>query len=551
MTRIDSFEPPEANPDPRRRRPGARPAGFVRDSVRMGWRWLTRMRTALYLLGLLGVLTLVATLVPQEPNVAATVARWRAGTAGPGQLVSSLIDLVGAYDMYGSPIFLFTLVLLFTSLTACLIPRIKAWWRITRHTQPPRTRHLGKQEHVAELLTDRSPEEALTHARGLLGGARWRLRDPDADPDEPAQVAAEKGLVVREGGSLVFHLSFYVLLVAIVFGQLLGFVGQVGIIEGQGWSETAVAYWSYQPGRWFGTDDHRGFEMTLDEFHVDWHRDPAFGGTPSLFESDVTVTRPDGAVSTATVSGNVPLVVDGMKIHQLDWGYAPRIVVTEDGEVVHDAFLTFNATTDGYFAGVAKAPAATPDVGLDMFLFPYAPDDDAGEPQLTGAPWAEAPLLLLQSYTGDLQLSASQNINELDTASLDQAAPGVLRVGQTADLGDGVTVAFPELRRWVGFQVSYRPTVPFLLLGAALVLLGLIPALYAYRRRLWIGAVRTEDGRTLVTVAGRAFQRPQAFESEFDGLVRDLTRDLQVVPDDDPDDAGAPSTRHEDEAVPR
>jgi cytochrome c biogenesis protein len=550
VSKIDSSPPPEANPDlPDRPRRAGGALGFVRDSVRMGWRWLTRMRTALYLLGIIAVETLIATLVPQEPNVAATVARWRAGTDGPGQVVSGLIDLIGGYDVYGSPIFLFTLVLLFTSLTACLLPRIRAWWRLVRHARPPRTRHLGRQDHVAHIRTDRGPDEALATARGLLAGRRWRLRDPDIDPDAEPQVAAEKGLVVREGGSLLFHLSFYVLLVAIVLGQLLGFVGQVGIVEGRTWTETAVAYWSYEPGRWFGDDDHTGFQMTLDEFHVDWHRDPAFGGTPKLFATDVTITRPDGSTRETTIAGNVPLVEEGMKIHMLDWGYAPRVVITEDGETVHDAFLTINATEDAYFAGAAKAPGADPDVGLELFLFPYAPEGEDGQPSLTGAPWADAPLLLVQSYTGDLQLSASQNVNELETSALEQGAPAALRPGQSADLGDGVTVSFPELRRWVGFQVSYRPTVPFLLLGAGLLLLGLIPALYAYRRRLWVGAERAEDGSTRVTVAGRAFQRPQAFDDEFAGLVRRLTGDLAGTTDDVGDGSGPGADSPADEAV--
>ena len=66
--------------------------------------------------------------------------------------------------------------------------------------------------------------------------------------------------------------------------------------------------------------------------------------------------------------------------------------------------------------------------------------------------------------------------------------------------------------------------MPFLLLGAGLMLLGLLPALYAYRRRIWVRAERQPDGGTLVTVAGRAFQRPQAFEEEFDDLVDRLRR---------------------------
>jgi cytochrome c biogenesis protein len=547
VNRIDSFDPPEANPSVRRgRRRASGPVGFLWQSVRMGWRWLARMRTALYLLGVLGLETLLATIVPQAPNVPGTVASWREGTEGPGVLVSDLIDAVGGYDVYGSPFFLATLLLLFTSLTACMVPRVRSYVRIVRRSQPPRTRHLGDQENIAVLTTGATPAEAHEAAREVLGAARWRLRRADGEPDD--QVAAEKGLVSREGGSLLFHLSFYVLLVGVVLGQLLGFTGQVGIVEKQSWTETAVGYWSYQPGRWFGEGDHRRFQMTLDSFEVDWHRDPQFGGQPRLFRSNITFTTADGETFERPIGGNDPAVVEGMKIHQLDWGYSPRVVISKDGEVVHDAFLYLNVNPEGYFGGAAKAPAAEPDVGLDLFLFPFAPEGDDGRPQLTGAPWDDAPLLLFQQWVGDLQLSASQNVNELDTSGLEQAEASGVRLGQTVVLADGTTVSFPELRRWVGFQVSDRPTVPLLLLGSLLTLVGLVPALYAYRRRLWVAATTDPaTGRMTVTVAGRAFQRPQAFEDEFADLVQTLRRRLGTADDDT--DAPAPVPVGADDAT--
>ncbi len=347
-------------------------------------------------------------------------------------------------------------------------------------------------------------------------------------------MAAEKGHLLREGGSLVFHTAFYVLLVAVIMGQLLGFKGQIGVVEGQSWTDGPISYWTYQPGRWWQPSDHPGFGLTLDKFDIAWERSLRFAGQPKLFLSHVTVTEPDGTTHQDTVGGNDPMNVDGMKIHQLDWGYAARVVVTDHGKVVHDGFITMQTSKDGpYYQGAVKAPSADPDIGLDVYLWPYAPERD-GKPQLTGAPWADAPLLGFEEYRGDLQPEVSQNVNKLDTTFLESKGAGAVRVGQGYDLGDGVVVTFPELRRWVGFQVSRQPTIPFLLLGAGLVLLGLLPALYAYRRRLWVtAAVDAETGRTVVTVAGRAFQRPQAFESEHAGLLAGLTDVLDGQPTDD------------------
>jgi cytochrome c biogenesis protein len=544
VSRTESTAPPEANPDVRRPRPRRGPRGPVRfawDSVVMGWRWLVRMRTALYLLGLLALQTLIATVVPQEPNVPATVDAWRAGQEGPGTVVSGLIDLIGGYDVYGSPAFLALLLLLFLSLTACLIPRIRAWVRLVRHSRPPLTRAAGRQELVAELTTDREVAETHRVAADVLRGSRWRVRVTGPDDDTatasaappPPQVAAEKGLWSREGGSLLFHLSFYVLLAAIVFGQLLSFEGQRAVVEGESFADTPVSYWTYRPGRWWGEADHTGWVLDLDAFTVDWVRDPGApgAGQPSVFRSDVTVSRADGEVVETVIEGNRPLVVDGAKIHQLDWGYAPWVEVEVDGEQVYAGHLTATLTDGGFFRAAVKAPAADPDLGLEVMLFPYAPDRESG-PALTGAPWDDAPLIIFQQYRGDLQLGRTQQtINELDTSQLASVGGGAMRPGGEVVMADGVTVRFVELRRWVGFQVSARPQVPYLLLASALLLAGLFPALYAYRRRLWVVAVRPPgSGRTLVTVAGRAFQRPQAFEEEHERIVRDLTDRLAATP---------------------
>ncbi len=534
----------------------------------MGWRWLTRMRTALYLLGLLALQTAFATVVPQEPNVPTTVRAWRTGEEGPGVVASNLIDAIGGYDVYGSGLFLALLLLLYLSLTACLIPRIRAWVRLVRHSKPPLVRHVGKQDETATLTTDRAPDEVHATAQQLLGRRHWRLRAHEPDPAEssggavpttptPAQLAAEKGLWSREGGSLVFHLSFYVVLVAAVLGQLLSFEGQRGVVEGEaGFHDTAISYWSYSPGRWFAETDHDGWRLDLEQFEVDWVRDPLApgAGQPTVFRSEVTITPRDGEPFAETIDSNRPVMIDGRRVTQLDWGYAPRVVVEVDGEVVHDGFLQSRVSPGGFFTSAVKAPAAQPDVGHRVWFYPFAPDDEDGRAIPTGAPWDDAPLLVLEQFRGDLQLGATQQtINELDISGLESDGSLALRLGQSVEY-EGVTITFPELRRWVGFQVASRPQLPALLAGGVLLVLGLIPALYAYRRRLWVVATpEVGTGRTLVTVAGRAFQRPEAFTEEHREIVRELAAAIDADRDDavghdGPGRGTPPSSGHPDAA---
>ena len=89
-----------------------------------------------------------------------------------------------------------------------------------------------------------------------------------------------------------------------MLGQLLTFEGFVGVTEGESFTDTEIGYWIADPGRWFGPEDHSGFQLTNEEFRVEWYRDPQFGGTPQFFESDVTIeTSGDDAVLCRNCEG--------------------------------------------------------------------------------------------------------------------------------------------------------------------------------------------------------------------------------------------------------
>jgi cytochrome c biogenesis protein ResB len=113
----------------------------------------------------------------------------------------------------------------------------------------------------------------------------------------------------------------------------------------------------------------------------------------------------------------------------------------------------------------------------------------------------------------------------VDPAGLRLVDRGELRAAGTERLavpgvGD-LTLSFPELRQYSELLISRDVGIPLVLAAAILVLVGLLPALFVSRRKIWARAEPT-DGGSLVTVAGFALQRKDAFEEEFSGLVRAL-----------------------------
>ncbi len=90
-----------------------------------------------------------------------------------------------------------------------------------------------------------------------------------------------------------------------------------------------------------------------------------------------------------------------------------------------------------------------------------------------------------------------------------------LQPDETAEV---TSLNFPALRRYSVLQVSRDRGVPIVLLAAILILLGLLPALYTSRRKVWV-RVRPADGGAAVALGGFALQRKPQFEEEFGKLV--------------------------------
>jgi cytochrome c biogenesis protein ResB len=152
------------------------------------------------------------------------------------------------------------------------------------------------------------------------------------------------------------------------------------------------------------------------------------------------------------------------------------------------------------------------------------------------------PLMTYTVWRGPL---ADPSNSSLDTDAMRKTVTGVVGEGQTVNLLRGclvdagpplepsgepcperavteLTLAFPELRNYSVLHVSRDPGVPIVLVGAVLLSLGLLPALYTSRRRVWVQAEPYGDG-AVIDLGGFAFQRRAQFEDEFSDLVEVVT----------------------------
>ena len=501
----------------------ALPRMTLRQSLALVWRTLRSMRTALILLFLLAMASVVGSLIPQVPNSPERVASYEL----EHPLVGGFYRRAGFFDVFGSWWFTMIAALLFVSLVACLLPRTRAHLRALRQ-RPLQARELDSFPQFAERRVGAAPDRVVQVGRKIL--RRRMFRTGEGSGPVPS-LAAEKG-IARELGSLVFHWAFLLILIGVVYGKGTGFTGRAAIVEGQAWTDAQANYdGEIRTGRFF-SGDYSGTQVRLVDFE-DTFRET---GQPMDFVSRIELRDADGAsVGAADVRVNHPAEVDGLRIFQFGYGWAPVITIADGRRTLFNGPVIFTQDTApegvGQLAmpwhGVVKLPSLDPQVGLEVVLWP---DARAYLQLLNGGPpaamtEAHDPFITVQAYRGPL---TDPSLSGLETATMREWNHVLVGRGQTKTLGDDgaggeLSVAFPELRQYSVFQVSRDRGVWIVVAAAILLLLGLLPALYTSRRKVWVRAEPDGDG-TLVKIGGLALQRKAQFEEEFARIVDELDR---------------------------
>ncbi|HZD80155.1 MAG TPA: cytochrome c biogenesis protein ResB, partial [Actinomycetota bacterium] len=419
------------------------PLTSLRRSLALVWRTLRSMRTALVLLLLLALAAVAGSLVPQTGTSDARIAAMFVDHP----LRARLYEQLGLFDVYGSWWFTLIYTLLLVSLVACLIPRTRALIRNLR-ARPQPARELDTMRHYAERSVAGGPHEVIRTSRGVL--RRKLFRVSGSNGTGPPSLAADKGLA-REAGSLLFHWAFLLILVGIVWGKGTGFSGKAVIVEGQTWTEAHANYdGQLQEGRFFG-EDHTGVQVHVDSFTARY-RIPS--GIPEDFVTHAELSGPDGGPARSVeIRPNHPAEIDGIKLYQFGYGWAPVIDVSSRGEPLASGPVVCQqgAAPKGVsqlqlpWSCVVKLPTLRPQVGIRFQLWPdsralYALLDRGQPMPMIGQ---FAPVMTYRAYRGDLRAEQVQGIAELDTSAMREFQSGVIGAGKTVTLGAGLTVSFP------------------------------------------------------------------------------------------------------------
>ena len=543
---VSSSAPSEVSPDvqaedwtvtqDRTEQPMPRGSHLIVAVPRKFWRWLTSMRTALILLFLLAVAAIPGSLLPQEKvSPEAVTAYYQAHPT-----LAPLVNDVNGFAVFGSPWFSAIYLLLFISLVGCLFPRLRVYYQSLRRVPPDAPARLQRMPvKAADLAYADPPSVAADKIRAVLRGRRYRTV-VRAHDDGSVTVSAEKGYL-KEAGNLLFHFSLMALLVGVAFGSWYGWHADRLLVAGTSFCSTPAEFSDYSPGARIEPSDLDRFCVSLNSFEAQY----TSTGEPSVYAAHATYTQGTSSTSKpTTIRVNAPLRLGHANVYLIGHGYAPIIKYTDrygHSETTVAPFLPQDGADTSIGAAVFPDANLNPATGTNTDPTTFAKDQIGFEgsflPTVSGDlttsvfPAENNPELFLTPYVGDLGLDTGvpQSVYTLDQSQIDSgrlkvlgdphAKPLALKPGQSTKLADGSSVEFVGTRQWVSLAIRYDPGEKIVLVGAFLLVLGLVGSLTGRRRRVWFRLKPSADGSTS-EAGGLARAEYASFPIEFESLLK-------------------------------
>jgi cytochrome c biogenesis protein len=421
-------------------KPTHRPSSGLRFYAWREWKTLRRMRTAVILLAIIAGFSVIATELPQRALQPERVS----GYIQTHTLLGPWFDRLGFFAVYESWPLIVAVLLMYVSLGNCVITRGHALYK------------------------------------------RWRKKLP-RNPQ-----------FIGEAGSLVFHLSFFVLLLGVLYNLAGGFTAFVNVVEGDSVVEARPSYDQIEEGLLYNPTSHRGFEVRVDRFNASYYN----SGKPSDFVTHAEVFDQGRKVAEKDIRVNQYLAYNDVKFYQASYGWAPVVQVTDpNGKVVFDSPVVMFGDP-AFSNGVLKIPAAgAPGQQLGARMF-FAPDiQGTAQNPVAGTANLVNPGLSMIFFQGDLHADRVQNVYDLDVTAMKELWQGGLFVGQSARLPNGYLVSFARVARYTGLQVTYAPGLPIIYASFALMLGGLLVRLYLRPLLEWRLRRRRADAQAVPAIA--------------------------------------------------
>jgi cytochrome c biogenesis protein len=458
------------------------------------WVLLQSRTLALILLSVVTGAVVLASVIPQRAAFApADYEVWR----GVHPLLAWVSETLLINQVYSTWWFLVAVSLLLLNTLACSVSRIgQQLGRASRRWTPLDEGELTRFKNWAARHSPWGVQKVLPAAGETLRRRDFGVASHSAGYQ--ANLFAEKGKI-SEWGSIVFHLSFLVILLGLIYSGVTRHVGLMIIAEGQTVTDQSQDYLKLGRRPLLGAE-HGGFQVRLERFEPTYYQ----GRTGVDYAAELTVLEGGRPVKRQVVRVNEPLTYKGASFLLVRYGFAPRFVLTDaEGKEVFDGFVNLVVLTEG-----AEDFFDIPGTGLRVRVRLY-PDMAVEEGQMRSRS--------LQPINPVAHLVVSDEARTL--------FEGAVPLGDAAHWGE-VSLSFSELRYWSQYHVAKDPGKGIIYGGFWLGVAGIAARYLFVRKRLWASLEGGPEGTRLV-LGGRAEQFDALFAEEFATLVSQIKEEIE------------------------
>jgi cytochrome c biogenesis protein len=415
-----------------------------------------------------GILTLIGVIVDQGKDADVYFGSY------PAPIARAILRL--SFDnIYHSPWYIGIIALILTSLTVCTFKRV-----IPARMPPLRPVKIDKIPLNASVDVAGDESSVRERVENFFRKRGWQVRNREFDGTE--WTFADKHNWARRG-VLVAHIGFAIIAAGTTLYWARGFSGETAIVTGQSVEipETKAI-------------------VRLNNFAYTITPVLTKGGIvyqPTDYVSHVTVTGNDGIPKPMTVRVNHPIDVDQTLYYQASYGFAMRFRVTHNGKDVPE--ISQRALLEGQSFDI---PGTRLSVNYDRFV----PTVDRASGMPSADPRVNNPAVSLTL------VNAGQ-----------QSGSAIVPLHTWVDLGGGWRIVPERYLLYSGFQYRYDPGIPLVGIGALVLVAGLLISFYFLPARLYARVDPAPDGKWRVGVAATTVKGYDMFESQFRGLVSELS----------------------------
>ncbi len=442
--------------------------------IRRAVRLLGSIRFTLFLIISLSSTFLLGLWIPQKGLLKKELyLQWKA--ASPA--VVSFLETLGLTDIYTSPITLSLWFLFFLNLLLVMRQRLPA---IKKRISLPDITHEMPALSAYRYQTSMLVPEDLSPAsiRSALRKEGYRFYG-----------TAHRFTAVKNRlsplATLLFHLSFILILLGGITTVYTRFSGTLDLAEGETFSGDMNHYGpSLRLPKIGSAPDAR---FVIEEISPEMER-----GTPTRLK--VSIRDRQGGLHVAEI--NKPYKTGNTSFVIKDLGVAPLVILYDKkGRELDGAFVKLNVLSGRQDAFVMSGFELTVD---------YYPD--YVEKDGTSATRSEE-----MNYPA-FQLHIQQDKRFI--------ARRIIKPGEHVKFGD-YGLSLPKIVYWVRFYVVKERGLWIVYAGFCIATAALIWRLVFHRREI-AGSIKEQDGVTRLQIAGRAEFFEALFEDEFFGLVNDI-----------------------------